>query len=226
MGKEWGIEFIQRSELQPVLVNRLLFVLVSNGSKYGAGPHAGFHQITTTSGAEEISCHDESEQTEKLADISEWYRGYDLTNSNLTIHLFHSCSPQFTFFVSVSQNSDQQSVISIETDTSYVETQDEYNTFIDLCTVVFERLELDYGRYVDEYSTPLSSKGSDCLLQLIQPITYFSDDYVEKMSRQRLLSSPVDRVTELEGGGILLDINQSPYGADTDTIESIRDFLG
>lgn len=220
----WGIEFYRDEPIDETFVHGLMYRLVAEGARYNAAKYPGKFFITGISDGD-ISKKEEriEERTHKLGDIVTEYCSYDTSEVSLTVHLNYVGDHDFYFEVGVRPCGDA-TVVSIRTSTDEIESDEAFVEFVTLCKRVIESFEFVHCRYTNENRESLSFDSEVFVDTPAEVVTYYADDLVGDIGRERLVSAPVESVEEMDGGIFLLACID-PFGA-CEGVERLREHLG
>ena len=199
------IQFCYDKSLDQAFINKLFSFLITRGAKYNAGKYKGSYFIIPAGLVKGIE-HTEDvikDSTEKIAEIIDEYLQYDLQTTSLGISLEYFGEVNFDFRIYVIPEGDK-SLISFETIDREVANENAFLSFVNLCKDVFEKFNLSYGVYKDEYHDYISLNDSDLPIEASSIINFYSKSLVDKIGRETLLSTSAQVIEELENGGLMI----------------------
>jgi len=227
--QDWCIQFQRQHAPTAEFVHQLLYCLVANGVQYNAGQYPGEYIIVPKKHENKIFEREEEnenrEHTERLGEIIETYRRFEPRGTSLRILLAYTetTSPiHFTMAVRPSDNSEHE--IRLEVTSKEIKQTERFLSFVELCIIVFERLDLLWGRYRSEYDdfSPQPTTP-DCHASVVN---LYSDELAEMIGREKILSAPALRVTELNQEKIALVVCGDPYARCRDELMAVNRHLG
>lgn len=85
---------------------------------------------------------------------------------------------------------------------------------MNLCKEAFVRFNFVYGSFRNEFQEDVPYSVDGFLKESPDIVNFYSKPLVDRIGRDRLLSSPAFKVEELENGGIMLLVCPGPFGFD------------
>lgn len=224
---EWSVQFNHNDYLNPIFINDLFYFMVSKGVKYNAGKYKGSYFIYGAEPEKDIEYFEDGikESTVKLTEIVDTFLKFDLNTTSLGVHLDYFGDKKFHFWVSILQVEQKKSFISIGTNSYEILDEKTFLSFTNLCKEIFGRFNFAFGAYRSEYMDDIPLDSEEFLKEKPNIVNFYSKPLVDKLGREKLLSSPAKKVGELENGGIMLLVCTEQLGC-PDELDGVRLHLG
>jgi hypothetical protein len=87
-------------------------------------------------------------------------------------------------------------------------------TFVNLCKELFVKFSFIYGQSRSQYEGIIPTDIDEFLKERPNIVNFYSRPLVDKIGREKLLSTPAFKVEELENGGVMLIVCTEPLGCD------------
>ena len=212
---EWSIQFNYDKNLDPVFVHKFFYFLISRSVKYNSKHKGRYHIIPkgivkAVEGAEK----EIKDSTEKLAEIVDAYVKFDLKNVSLGIFLDYAGEVDFYFRVFIGPIMDNKSFIAFTTNEYAIPDDKTFFTFMDLCKEAFVKFDFSYGAFRSQYEPTIPSDEEDFLKERPNNVNFYSKPLVDKIGREKLLTTPARKVEELENDGVMLIVCTEPLGCE------------
>jgi len=227
---DWEIAFRRRKPPTAAFLGRLFFCVVANGARYNAGRYQGQYIIVPPSNDqvfEREDTDDDRERTERLGEIVETYRQLGPEGTSFRVHLdFVETDSPLPFDLGIEPLGDAEHEVTLSVERSDIGESEWFLPFVDLCTTLFDRLDVAWGRQRSEYD-PLYRRAM-ALYRRVSLVNFYSAEMVEILGRERVLSAPALRATELNGGKVALVVCDDPWerGDELDEFEAVNRHLG
>ncbi|WP_276302611.1 hypothetical protein [Halorussus lipolyticus] len=226
--QDWDIQFHRPTVPDCRFVHRLLYALVVQGVKYNTGKYPGQYRIVPINPNEEIAQEASSERecTERLAEIVDLYSDFDVATTEMRINLAYTNSQEaihFAFSLVPTNESGCRVRLSVVGDE--VQTEDRFQSFVDLCAGVFQRVNLPYGSFRGEYDDWLPTTTEAFLQERLRRVTFLSADLVDEIGRRKILSAPTERTVEFADEGVMLVATSGPL-QDGGRTQELNEYLG
>lgn len=226
--QNWDIQFQWLNVPDCRFVHRLLYAFVAQGVQYNEGNYPGQYRIIPINPNEEIAqeATDKKECTEQLAHIVDLYTDFDLSTTELGIQLAYTDLPEPVHFnLGLKPTNDSGCRVRLSVVGNEIQTQDRFQSFIDLCASVFRRVGFPYGSFRGEYDDWIPTTADAFLQERFRRVTFLSEELADEFGRRKLLSAPTERTVELADGGLLLVATPGPV-EDGERVQEVNEYLG
>ena len=209
---EWKIQFKYDEDLDPVFIDNFFCFLVSKGVKYNI-KRKGRYRIFPDKHTKSIGCFEDEikDSTEKIAEIVDTFLKYDLKKAFFSIYLDYIGEVDFHFSVFIGHE-DNKSLITLDSNNYDVPDDKTFFAFMDLCKEAFVKFDFSYGAFRDEDHASIPMDENEFLKEKADTVNFYSRLLVEKIGRDKLLSTPARKVEELENGGVMLIVCTEALG--------------
>jgi hypothetical protein len=210
--EEWRIEFYYDKDLDPVFIHKLFYFLISKGIKYNAkfkGRYSILPKLNEYIGYTEKEV---KESTEKLAEIIGTYLKYDLKTALFGIYLDYLGKANFYFHIDITPIENNKCIISLGTNLYSIPDEKTFIIFTNLCKDIFVKFNFKYGASRSQFEGNIPLIEEDFLKVRPNIVNFYSKPLVDKMGREKLLSTPAFKVEEIENGGVMLIVCTEPLG--------------
>lgn len=225
--QDWEIQFYWPDVTDRRFVHRLLYALVTEGVRYNAGEYPGRYRIFPVNPNEEIAQRAATEQecTERLADIVDLYAGFDPTTTEMGIHLAYiEESDPINFDVGVVPADKTGCRVRLSVVGNEIQTEDRFQSFVNLCASVFQRVGFPYGSFRSEYDDWIPTSSDEFLQEQFRRVTFLAAELVERFGRQELLSAPTERTVEFANEGVMLLVTPGPL-EEGNRVQEMNEYL-
>lgn len=209
-----------------LLVHQVLYVLVSCGSKYNVGNYPGHYGIATKTPNEDHFHHEDKEDgeiVEKLPEIIEIFDSYNLETTTLSIGLADTYTDSIHYSISFMPKDHDKTHITILSNKRDAGERGQFLRLMELVETVCRRFGIYHAAFRwEDYSSP-PVEPEDIVSDELQRVAYYSNDIVEMIGREHLLSTPAYRITEHEDGGVFLIID--PEFGFSEQLETAQEHL-
>ena len=209
---DWSLQFNYDEDLDPVFIHKFFYFLVSRGAKYNI-MRKGRYSISPDKHIKSIGCFEEEikDSTEKIAEIVDTFVKYDLKKASFSLFLDYVGEVDFHFSVFIGQE-DNKCLITLDSNNYDVPDDKTFFAFMDLCKEVFVKFGFSYGAFRDEDHESIPMDEDEFLKEKADTVNFYSEPLVDKIGRERLLSTPARKVEELENGGVMLIVCTEALG--------------
>lgn len=226
--QDWDVQFQWLETPDCQFVHKLLYALVVQGVQYNTGNYPGQYRIIPINPNEEIAqeADSESECTERLADIVDLYTDFDPTTTEMRINLVYTnTSDPIHFALGLAPTNDSGCRVRLSVVGNEVQTQERFQSFIDLCAGVFRRVGFPYGSFRGEYEDWIPTTADEFLQERLRRVTFLTAELADEFGRRELLSAPTERAVELADGGVMLVVTPGPLEGG-ERIQEVNEYLG
>ncbi|WP_321429190.1 hypothetical protein [uncultured Methanolobus sp.] len=209
---EWSVQFKYNEDLDPVFINKFFDFLVSKGVKYNIN-RKGRYNISPDKHVKSIGYFEEEikDSTKKIPEVVKTFVNYDLKKASFSIFLDYVGEVDFYFIVFIGHD-DDKSLIAFDSNDYAVPDDETFFAFMDLCKEVFVKFGFSYGAFRDEDHESIPMDEDEFLKEKADTVNFYSEPLVDKIGRERLLSTPARKVEELENGGVMLIVCTEALG--------------
>lgn len=226
--QDWDIQFQWPETPNCRFTHKLLYALIVQGVRYNTGNYPGQYRIVPINPNEEIAqeAASEGECTERLADIVDLYTDFDQATTEARINLVYTDTPNpIHFALDLKPTNDSGCRVRLSVVGNEIQTQDRFQSFIDLCASVFHRVGFPYGSFRGEYDDWIPTTADAFLQERFRRVTFLSEELADEFGRRKLLSAPTERTVELADGGLLLVATPGPV-EDGERVQEVNEYLG
>lgn len=206
---EWSIQFYYDEKPNSVFINEFFNFLICKGVKYSFKGGYSIHgkDIKNIHNSEKET----KESTEKLPEIICDYLKHDLNNTHLDVVLNYvgEVNYKFSIYIIPIKN---KCFISFEAGEHLISDKRTFLSFVNLSKELFNRLNFGYGAFRTQYQDDIPFNEQDFLRENPDIVNFYSYPLVNKIGREKLLSTPAFKVEELENGGLMLLVCAEPLG--------------
>lgn len=205
---EWAIEFVYDKNLDQVFINNFINFLISKGLRYQTGGYFSIIYDKTRF----IRYDDEKykESIKNLDDIINTYLQHDLKTSSLFVRFYYPSEVKIDFELGIIPSEEKKCLIRFETN-EVATPESEFITFVKLCKEVFNSFNFVYGAYRMGIHERIPLNSDEFLYERPTNVNFYSKPLVDKIGREKLLSTPAYKVEELRNGGVMLLACQEPW---------------
>ncbi|WP_276282784.1 hypothetical protein [Halorussus caseinilyticus] len=224
--QDWDIQFYWPNVPDCRFVHRLLYALVVQEVRYNTGGYPGQYRIIPINPNEEIAqkATSERECTERLADIVNLYAGFNPSTTELSIRLAYTePADPIHFNLGLVPADESGCRVRLTVVGNEVQTDDRFQSFVDLCAGVFERVGFPYGSFRSEHDDWIPTTFASFLQERLRRVAFLSAELSDEFGR-RLLSAPTERTVELADEGIILVVTSGPVEGG-DRIQEVNEYL-
>ncbi|NEU59203.1 hypothetical protein [Halorussus sp. MSC15.2] len=226
--QDWEIQFYSPTIPNCRFIHRFLYALVVQGVRYNTGKYPGKYRIIPINPNEEIAqkASGEQEYTERLADIVNLYTDFDPSTTEMGIDLtYMQTTNPIHFNLGLVPTDESGCRIQLSVVGTEVQTDDRFQSFVDLCAGVFQRVDLPYGSFRGEYDNWLPTTTEAFLQERLRRVTFLSAELVDEIGRRKILSAPTERTVEFADEGVVLVTTSGPL-QDGGRTQELNEYLG
>lgn len=226
--QDWDIQFLWPENPDSRFVHRMLYALVAEGVRYNVGDYPGRYRIIPINPNKQISQQESAnnECTERLADITTMYTDFDPATTELGIDLAYVESTEpIHFGVSIVPTNCSKCRVRFSVVGNEIETKDRFQTFIEVCAGVFERVGFSYGSFRVEHDDWIATSQEEFLQERLRRVTFLSPEIVNEFGRRKLLSAPVEKALELNDGSLVIVITPGVESSG-EQLQKVNEYLG
>ena len=227
MQMDWDVQFRCNENLDPVFIHKLFYFLISIGIKYNAGDYNTYYLIYTEKNENDVEYKEKErkESTEKLAEIVDTYTKFNLKTDLLSIWLDYQKEVDFRFSFTLNPVGENNLFVTFGTGEHLIPDEKSFLVFINMCKEVFVRFNFSYGAFRIENVSDVPHDRGDFLKEKPNIVNFYSKSLVDKIGREKLLSTPAFKVEELENGGVMLIVCTKVIGC-PDEMNRVWEHLG
>lgn len=202
----WSLVFVDDRPLDAALASRILFFLVSRGARYRTDSRRGSYMIYPH--GEDTEPINEAEHgvgacTERLGDIIDQYREFDIETTSFSVSLDFGSTGWFPVTLIIRPPIEKKSSrVELRTHKRYVPDMEAHDAFVHTVRDLFDRFGFVYGSYTNEHQPGFATHEEALLDRPLQAITFYDADLADHLGRDRLLSIPAGHTEELSTGGV------------------------
>lgn len=225
MAIDFSLDCAYDGQIDPITVRKVFYVLASTGTTYNVGKYPGNYLLIRDDGDDIDHWEDESdgEMVERLAEIVEEFVSLGLDSTILSTTVADTNGEALSYVFSVLPRSDSAN-FRISSSTADVETAEQFLRLADVAAELCERFDVRYAAYRNEHESTTDPTGDELTGDAIKRVTYLGSDLVERIGREKLLSTPAHEIREFDSGGVFLIATPEPRG-DRESVERAREHL-